>query len=178
MITDSSTFSDAVKSKSKVKVFRITSQDVADRMVEFGLRQLVENAPALSGITGAQHLKFSGNMVTMHPYTNTTSTINKYPSSQIWGSYEAKVEINSRMFVFVTYNFGTTSKNQCTKNILAMVINTSEEAIAVHYAKHVGKSLKQFALVKNDRLCNQNWHYRCFILSKFEAGCLWVLRRC
>ena len=41
MITDSSEFTDAVESKSKVKVFHITSQDVADRMAEFGLCHLV-----------------------------------------------------------------------------------------------------------------------------------------
>ena len=37
MITDSSTFADAVEYKSKVKVFHIISQYVADRMTEFGL---------------------------------------------------------------------------------------------------------------------------------------------
>ena len=31
-----------------------------------------------------------------------------------------------------------------------MVINTSEEAIEIHYAKCVGQLLKQFGLVKND----------------------------
>ena len=77
MITDSSTFADTVESKSKVKVFHITSQDVADRMAEFGLCQLVKNAPALPGISGAHHLEFSGNIVIM--YTNTTYTINNLP---------------------------------------------------------------------------------------------------
>ena len=41
MITDSSKFADVVESKSKVKVFHITSEDVADRMAEFGLYHLV-----------------------------------------------------------------------------------------------------------------------------------------
>ena len=31
-----------------------------------------------------------------------------------------------------------------------MVINTSEKAIKVHYAKCVGQSMKQFALIKNN----------------------------
>ena len=31
-----------------------------------------------------------------------------------------------------------------------MVINTSEEAIEVHYAKCVGQSLKRFAFINND----------------------------
>ena len=52
------------------------------------------------------------------------------------------------MFVgtIVAYNFTTTSKKQYTKNIVAMVINTSEWAIEVHYARFVGQSLKGFAL--------------------------------
>ena len=152
MITDSSTFVDIVESKSKVKVFHITSQDFTDRMAEFGLCQLVKNAPALSGISGAHHLEFSGNIVIMHTYTNATYTINNLleDNLQFEAVDEAKVEINSGMFVLVAYNFITTSEKQCTKNIVAMFINTSEEVIEVHYAKCVGQSLKQFALVKND----------------------------
>ena len=60
MITDSSTIADAVESKSKIKVLYITSQDVADRMAEFGLCQFVKIALAF----GAHHLEFSGNTVT------------------------------------------------------------------------------------------------------------------
>ena len=58
MITNSNTIADAVESKLKVKVFHITSQDVADRIPESGLCQLVKNAPALPGISGAHHLEF------------------------------------------------------------------------------------------------------------------------
>ena len=71
MITDSSTIADAVESKSKIKVLYITSQDVADRMAEFGLCQFVKIALAF----GAHHLEFSGNTVIMHQYTNATYTI-------------------------------------------------------------------------------------------------------
>ena len=78
MITDSITFADAVESKSKVKVFHITSQDVADRMAEFGLHQL-----ALPGISGAHHLEFSGNIIIMHLYTSTTYTINNLPEDTL-----------------------------------------------------------------------------------------------
>ena len=63
MITDSSIFADAVESISKVQAFHITSQDVAIRLAEFGLCQLVKNAPALPGISRAHHLEFLGNLV-------------------------------------------------------------------------------------------------------------------
>ena len=52
----------------------------------------------------------------------------------------------------------------------SMVINTSEEAIEVHYAKCVGQSLKWFVLVKNDRLCNQNWYYWCLTYPILKCG--------
>ena len=78
MITDSITFADAVESKSKVKVFHITSQDVADRMAEFGLHQL-----ALPGISWAHHLEFSGNIIIMHLYPSTTYTINNLPEDTL-----------------------------------------------------------------------------------------------
>ena len=54
------------------------------------------------------------------------------------------------MLVLVAYNFATTRKKQCTKNIVALVINNSEEAIEIHCVECVGQSLKWFALVKND----------------------------
>ena len=86
----------------------------------------------------------------MHPYRNTTYSINNHPEDTPWFEVvdEAKTEINSGMFVgtIVAYNFTTTSKKQYTKNIVAMVINTSEWAIEVHYARFVGQSLKGFAL--------------------------------
>ena len=46
------------------------------------------------------------------------------------------------MLVLVAYNFATTRKKQCTKNIVALVINNSEEAIEIHCVECVGQSLK------------------------------------
>ena len=98
----------------------------------------------------------------------------------IWSCWWSKAEINSGMFVLVAYNFAATSKKQWTKNIVVMIIN---KYLRRSYWGSLWKICWAFFETicfgqKQHRLCNQDWYYWCFTLSNFEAGCLWILRRC
>ena len=55
------------------------------------------------------------------------------------------------MVIVLYLDVAITSKEQSTKNLLALVLDVDKSLVEVQYGKRVGQSLKHFMIVPNDK---------------------------